>query len=167
MTGYPLPEYWIDTSVFIQAKNGPYGFDIVPGFWAFLDRMSDGGAVSSTTLVYDEMVRDSEDELAEWAKERKGPPMFAEPDETVQEAFADIAQHVVSQYEQNQAAQFLRKADAWLIAHAVAYRGKVATQEVRVNASSKKAKIPNVCDVLGVESVSMYRMMRELGASIG
>lgn len=162
-----MPDYWIDSSVYIQAKNGPYGFDIVPGFWAFLDDMSDAGAVSSTSLVYDELVLDSEDELAEWAKKRRGSPLFIEPDEHVQRAFAGIAQHVVESYEPNQAAQFLRKADAWLIAHAVAHGGKVTTQETRVGATSKKVKIPNVCDAFGIESVSMYLMMRELGAAIG
>ena len=162
-----MPKFWIDASVLIQAKNGPYGFDIVPGFWTFMDRMSAAEAMSSTTLVYDELVQDSEDELAEWAKERRGSPLFTEPDEDVQRALADIALHVVENYESNQAAQFLRKADAWLIAHAVAHGGKVATQETRVDTTSKKVKIPNVCDAFGIEAVNMYQMMRELGASIG
>ena len=132
-----------------------------------MDDMADVGAVSSTSLVYDELVLDSEDELSEWAKSRRGLPLFTEPDGDVQRAYADIAQHVVMSYESNQAAQFLRKADAWLIAHAVVNGGKVATQETKVGATSKKVKIPNVGEAFGIESVNMYQMMRELGASIG
>ena len=162
-----MPDYWIDASVFIQAKNGPYGFDIVPGFWAFLDGMSQSGAVASSSQVYDELIADSEDELSAWARERRGPPLFVEPDDRVQEALGGIADHVIGSYERNQAAQFLRGADPWLIAHVVAYGGSVATQETRVDASSKKVKIPNVCDVFGIESVNMFRMLRALGASIG
>lgn len=132
-----------------------------------MDEMSDAGAVSSTSLVYDELVLDSADELSEWAKDRRGLPLFTEPDEAVQRTYADIAQHVVISHDSNQAVQFLRKADAWLIAHAVVHGGKVTTQETRVDVTSKKVKIPNVGDVFGIESVNMYAMMRELGASIG
>ena len=165
-TGYLLPEYWLDANTFIQAKNGHYGFDIVPGFWEFLDQRSDEGVVSSSTLVYDELVSDFEDELADWVKERRGTNLFLEPDEAVQDALREIAQHVNENYEPNQAAEFLAGADPWLIAHARAQGGKVVTQEVRVGGNSKKVKIPNVCDAFGVESVNMYQMLRESGASL-
>ena len=162
-----MPDYWVDSNVFIEAKNGPYGFDIVPGFWDFLDEMSDVGTVASSSVVYGELVLDSEDELADWAKRRRGPPLFMDPDEDVQRAYRTIADHVLESYEGNQADIFLRKADPWLIAHAIASEGKVATQETRVDPRSKKIKIPNICDAFGIETVNMYQMMRELGASIG
>ena len=161
-----MPEYWIDTSVFIQAKNGPYAFDIAPGFWALLDRMNDEGRVASSTLVRDELLVGM-DELAEWARERGETAMFVEPDPDTQVAFQEVAQHVSDRYAPNQARQFLAVADPWLIAHAVADGGKVVTMEARVPANSQKVKIPNVCDAFGVETLNTYDMLRELGATIG
>ena len=180
-----MPEYWIDTDVFIQAKNGPYAFDVTPEFWALLDSMNEAGRVASSSLVYRELQR-VKDDLAEWARERRataedaqltlGPEwarerratsMFVEPDPDTQMAFQEVAQHVSERYDPNQAAMFLAAADPWLIAHAMASGGKVVTQETRAGENSKRVKIPNVCDAFGVESLNMDDMLRELGATIG
>ena len=48
---------------------------------------------------------------------------------------------------------------------AKAYGGKVVTLEARVGSSSKKARIPNVCDRFSIEVVNTYQMLRELGTS--
>ena len=165
-TGCPLPEYWIDTDAFIQAKNGPYAFDVAPEFWEFLDRMNDARRVASSTLVRDEILKGT-DELAEWARERGASAMFVEPDESTQMAFREVAQYVSQRYPPNQARKFLAVADPWLIAHAMASGGKVVTQETRADETSPRVKIPNVCDFFGVESLNMDDMLRELGVSIG
>ena len=70
-----MPEYWIDTNVFIQAKNGLYALDVAPEFWAFLDSMNEAGRVASSSLVRDELLVGM-DELAEWARERGETAMF-------------------------------------------------------------------------------------------
>ena len=159
-----MPEYWIDTNVFIEAKNGPYAFDVAPDFWAFWDRMNDKGLVAISSLVRDELL-DGTDALAEWARERRATSMFVEPDLDTQMAFQEVAQYVSERYEPNQASMFLAVADPWLIAHAIASGGKVVTQETRADETSPRVKIPNVCDFFGVESLSMDDMLRELGAS--
>ena len=182
-----MPEYWIDTNVFIQAKDGPYAFDIAPEFWALLDKMNDEGLMASSTLVRDELLRGT-DELADWARERRptsilvepdagtqmtlggvwarerrGTAMFVEPDEDTQMAFRRVSDYVVETYAENQARKFLDVADPWLIAHAMASGGKVVTQETRRN--TQRVKIPNVCDAFGVESMNIDGMLSELGAS--
>ena len=159
-------KYWIDSNVFIQAANGPYGFDIAPGFWVALDRMTASGQIASSLTVYDELLK-KDDKVAKWARERRTTALFVEPDEGVQTAFREVTQHVQSEYAANQAAMFLSGADPWLIAHAMASGGKVVTQEPRVGDDSTKVKIPNVCDFFGVESLNVYDMLRELGVSIG
>lgn len=161
-----MPEYWIDSDVFIQAKNGLYGFDVAPEFWADLDRMNSMGIVASSTVVRNELM-DGNDELAKWAKERGATAMFVEPDEDTQTVFQRVAQYVHDTYPEYHAAKFLDVADPWLIAHAMAGGGKVVTQETRAIANSTKAKIPDVCDFFGVETMDMYQMLRELGVSIG
>ena len=122
-----MAEYWLDASIFIQPKNGAYAFDIAPGFWAFIYQKVMENRLSSTVLVYEELVT-SDDELADWAKARRDLALFIEPDEAVQAAFRQIAGYVVENYAANQASEFLSGADAWIIAHAITHGGKVVTQ---------------------------------------
>ena len=79
--------------------------------------------------------------------------------------FRRVSEHVRKTYAQNQAREFLGRADPWLIAHAIAEGGKVVTLEVRVPVISQKVKIPNVCDAFGITTLNTYQMLRELGAS--
>ena len=91
--------------------------------------------------------------------------MLIQPDWSTQAEFKRVSEYVRETYAQNQMRQFLAKADPWLIAHAIASSGKVVTQETRADENSRRAKIPNVCDAFGVETLNTYQMLRELGAS--
>lgn len=162
-----MPEYWIDTNVLIEARNGPYGFDIAPGFWTALDELSSRGQVRMSSLVYDELVASVQDDLALWISERRRSELIVEPNAAVQAALREIADYVNGNYAVSRAAPFLRGADPWVIAHALATGGTVVTQEARVPANSTKVKIPNVCAVFRVGSINTYRMLRELGVSLG
>ena len=42
-----MSEFWLDSNLFIEAKNGPYAFDINPGFWLALERHSEAGRLVS------------------------------------------------------------------------------------------------------------------------
>ena len=84
--------YCLDANVFIQAKNGPYGMDIVPSFWEFLDDQADAKAICSSKVVYEELAS-GEDGLADWVKDRKDGGMFVAPDEKIQAVFGDIADY--------------------------------------------------------------------------
>ena len=132
-----MAEYWLDTNTFIHAKNGPYSFDIAPGFWSLLEQKASEGVIASTTLVYDELVNNFQDELSDWAKAQRASGLFVEPNELVQVTFQQIADYVTQSYEVNQAAEFLSGADPWVIAHAKAHGGRVVTQEVRVGSNSR------------------------------
>ncbi|ASC73377.1 hypothetical protein XM38_043420 [Halomicronema hongdechloris C2206] len=37
--------YLLDTNIFIQAKNDYYGFDLCPGFWAWLEQQNEANTV--------------------------------------------------------------------------------------------------------------------------
>jgi len=159
-----MPEFWLDTDSFITPKNGPYGFDIAPGFWSFLEQKANEGIIASSRLVYDELHDGAEDDLRAWADTRKDCGFFVEPDEQVQAACHRIADYVNANYPLHQAAEFLRGADPWVIAHANAHGGKVVTFEVAAP-NSQKPKIPDVGRAFGVEAVNLYEVLRELGAS--
>ena len=160
-----MPDYWLDSNVFIEGRKGPYSFDIAPRFWAVIDDMVAVGRVSSSTLVYDELI-DVQDELADWARERRTSGIFVEPDTVVQGVFQQIVDYVNNHYTNtNQVARFLGKADPWVIAQAATDASAVVTLEIEVPANSQKVKIPNVCNQFGVRHVNTYQMLRELGVS--
>ena len=155
--------YYLDANVFIEAKNGPYGMDIVPSFWKLLDDQSEAGVICSSTMVYEELATGN-DELADWAKQRKNTDLFRDPCEDVQRIFNQIATYVQGRYPEHQAQRFLSGADAWVVAHAEVEDAVVVTHEALVNEHSEKPKIPNICKRFGVEWVNAYQMLRELGA---
>lgn len=155
--------YWIDSNVLISAKDGPYRFSINPGFWAALDKHAKGGEIRVSKLVYNEIVQDGpKDELANWLKSRRANGFCVPPDKQVQHRFTAIAEHVQKNYAPHQAAVFLRVADPWVIAHALATSGVVVTFESN-QPGAKKVKIPNVCHSMNVPFVNLYDMLEALG----
>ena len=163
-----VPIHWIDSSVFIEAKNGPYRFNVVGMFWAFLDTQIAAGTIRCPKLVYDEIVGNeaAKDELAKWVKARRRSGLFVAPDRHVQTAMGTVADYVQANYESHHAADFLRGADPWLIAHALHSNGIVVTHESKRPANVKKGRvrIPQVSGVLGVRCINMYDMLEALGA---
>ena len=158
-----MARYCVDTNVFIEAKNGPYGFDIAPGFWDWVDSMVSTSSLYSPRAVYDELA-EGNDYLAEWIKKRKNSGMFADPDEETQIRFKNVANYVSSNYADPHVATFLSGADPWVISQALADNSVVVTKETAVNLNSKKVKIPNICHHFGVSCINTYTMLRESGA---
>ena len=160
-----LADYWIDSTVFIEGKKGPYGFDIAPRFWSLVDELIDAEQVASPVLVFDELM-DVQDDLSNWAKARKTSGFWVQPSVGVQTALRSVVAYVNANYPPNHVtSRFLDRADPWVIAHALAEGGAVVTLEARVPANSQKVKIPNVCDHFNVQSVTTYQMLRDLGVS--
>jgi hypothetical protein len=166
MTAVPI--HWIDSSVFIEAKNGPYRFNVVGVFWAFLDSQIAGGTIRCPKLVYDEIVTNetATDELAKWVKARRRSGLFVPPGRDVQTAMGTVADYVQANCESHHAADFLRGADPWLIAHALHTDGIVVTHESKRPTGVRKGRIriPQVGGALGVRCINMYDMLEALGA---
>ena len=161
-----MAEFWLDTNVFIQAKNGPYGFDILPAFWDWLDESAEDGTLCSSTIVYDELVN-GKDDLADWVKERKNSGLFVKPDSKSQKGVRRIADYVKQKYAKNEYDVFLAGADPWVIAQAKDDEATVVTHEVRVPKNSRKIKIPNVCAHFDIGYIHLYAMLRQLRVSFG
>ena len=138
--------YWMDADVFIQSKNGPYGFDIAPGFWRRIELGAADGILRSIKLVYDELARGN-DELVDWAKVMNTNGFFVSPDESVQLALRDVAAHVKANWEDPYVAEFFDGADPWIIAQAKADSGIVVTRESAKRPNARKVRIPDVTTV--------------------
>jgi hypothetical protein len=64
----------------------------------------------------------------------------------------------------HQVAEFLRGADGWVIAAALATEGVVVTMETERSHKSK-IKLPTVAKIFDVRCIDTYVMLRELGFS--
>ena len=160
------PIYWLDTNVFIQAKNGPYKFRVFGVFWAFLHEQVGAGTIRCPKMVYQEIVNNEEplDDLATWIKARRQSGLFVEANADVQKAMNVVADYVMEKYEQQHAGHFLSGADPWLIAHAIQSKGVVVTHESTKHPQAKAARIPDVCDALNVPCIDTYELLERLKA---
>jgi hypothetical protein len=138
--------------------------EFCPAYWDWLDRQFQIGQVMSIDNVYVELV-DSKDELCDWVKNHKDHFLPVSGDFT-QEKFAEIANFVVNLDNKSQAdiANFLSKADPWIIAKAATSGGVVVTHEALVPENSKKVKIPNICREFNVEFINTFQLLSILEA---
>ncbi len=157
--------YLLDANVFIQAKNQYYGFDIVPAFWDWLIAANGAGTVFSVEKVGDELLGYG-DELSDWAKARvKAGGFFLQPDNAVLNALKGLAQWAQGQtFTEAAINEFLQAADYYLVAHAYAHGHVAVSQEIFEPGMTKRIKIPNACNGMGVQWMNTYTMLRTEGA---
>jgi ribosomal protein L7Ae-like RNA K-turn-binding protein len=156
--------YLLDANTYIQAKNVYYQMSFCPAYWAWLDQQFEASTVASIQLVYDELV-DGDDELSEWVKERKAHFMPVSSD-AIQDKFVEVAQYAaeLDGKKPENVAEFLAKADPWLVATAAVSGATVVTHESLVPESSTKVKIPNICKEFGVPYISTFQLLKVLEA---
>ena len=160
-----MPDYWLDSDTLIR----PYReltFDWLPSLWTTLREKGVERVIASSAYVYEEL-KDGDDALAEWATECQGFGLWVPADESVQHAYSAIADYVVQHqtYSPEHKATFLGKADAWIIAHALACGGRVVTFEAPQPLSARP-KIPDVAGNFGVDCLTLHEMLREMGVRI-
>lgn len=138
--------------------------DFCPAFWDWLDKQCHSGQVMSIDNVYLELT-DSNDELSKWAKNHKSH-FVPVADKNTQDMFKEIANYVVSLKDKSPAdiANFLSKADPWIIAKASTTGAIIVTHEAIVPANSKKVKIPNICKKFGIDYINTFQLLNLLKA---
>lgn len=155
--------YLVDSDVFIQAKNMHYAFDVFPGFWDWLLDANVNGALASVAAVGVEL-RGGGDDLAQWARARDDA-FFIPPDDQAVASLRAVSEWAnnCGLYNQGAIADFLGKADYYLVAHAHAHVHTVVTHEVAAS-TSNKIKIPNACAGMHVDCITPFEMLRAAGA---
>ena len=158
--------YLLDANVFIEAKNRYYSFDICPGFWKWMDIQTLIGDVASIVTVCKELT-DGNDALAEWINNRKDDGLFLDiSDEATQGAFKRIASTVQNGTCTTAAkADFLSKADPWLIAKALAIGATIVTHEQPTPEARKRVLIPNVCADFNIPYMNTFDLLHKLSVS--
>lgn len=154
--------YLLDANIFIQAKNRHYAFDVVPGFWRWLERAHGIGIAGSVERVREELLV-GQDELADWARTHSS--FFQPIDDDTAACFRPLLEWASSApagYKSAALNEFSSDAaDFLLVAHALAHRHVVVTHEVPSPNSSRRVKIPDACKALGVEWESPFAMLRK------
>lgn len=157
-------KYLLDSNTYIQAKNVYYDMGFCPAYWRWLDLQYSQGELCSISSVYDELA-DYGDDLSAWVKERK-EQFISIADTETQEKYAEIVQFVYDLEGKKPAnvANFLNKADPWLIAKACTSGATIVTHERLVDDNCKDIKIPNICQSFEVEYISTFELLRILQA---
>lgn len=163
-----MKKFCLDSNIFIEAKNRFYGFDFVPAFWDFLEKEFSKGSIYSSQMIYKELDA-KDDDISQWIKNIDQKEVFIIPNESVQKEYGEIADFINNEvakrkYRAADVKNFLDKADAWVIAQAKVDGTIVATQETKIQAYSKKVKIPNICEQFKVQYVDCFEMLRNLNA---
>lgn len=155
-----VKKYCLDANVLIQAWQKYYNPDFCPDYWKLLNELGLKDIIFIPEMVYNEIVR-TEDDLSKWLKESKIP--IKRIDETV-------ANNLKYIYNSNPSHKFLvdntrnrSLADPWIIAHAITENAIVVTKEDKITVmNSKKIKIPNVCENMGINWINDFDLVKEL-----
>jgi len=152
--------FCIDTNVLIQAWQKYYSPDFCPDYWDILNKLGTQGKIFIPEVVFDE-INQTEDNLFEWLKKSNIPI------KTINEQVSKCLQDIYAKDElhkclvDNTKARSL--ADPWVIAHAINEQAIVVTKEEKVTAvNSRRIKIPNVCDNMGVACINDFELIRRL-----
>ena len=137
--------------------------DICPAYWEWLDQQFELGELGSIDFIGREL-KDGNDELAEWAKDRPNH-FIANDDAATQQQFMQIVNSVMAgDYNAGNRDNFLAKADPWIIAKAKSIGATVVSHESLLIPETKKVKVPNICKEFEVPCISTFQLLRELQA---
>ena len=152
--------YCLDTNVLIESWQKYYSPKFCPDYWEILNELGAKEKIFIPEMVYEEITR-TEDNLSQWLKASKIP--IHKIDQDVTECLQNI-------YLKDPLHKFLvdntkarSLADPWVIAHAMKEKSTVVTKEEKVTAlSSRRIKIPNVCDNMGIRWINDFQLIEEL-----
>ena len=127
-------------------------------FWEWLIVQNEAGKVASIEKVCDELQAGG-DALSKWV-DQHGRWLFLPRDDAVEAVLGQISIWVNGQnYKRGAINEFLKAADYWLIAHALAHDFTIVTHEVS-SKSIRRIEIPDAWKGLGIGNVSPYEMLR-------
>ncbi len=144
-----------------------YSPDLCPDYWDILNRLGKQGRIFIPEEVRNEIVvadnpDKTEDDLSKWLKRSSIP--IHKPTENVIACWQKILQAnpIHRLLVDNIKGRSL--ADPWLIAHAMDKNATVVTKEnIESAMNSKRIKIPNVCQNMGVRCIDDFVFIKEIG----
>ena len=162
--------FLIDSNSFITPYRQYYSFDFARSFWDQLEQNIDSGKIAILDIVLDEILK-GKDELKDWVAGLKPEHFIDHRDAQILAYYGEIMQYLQTSpyYKETALAEWAKAtvADPWLIAVAKVHNCTIVTFEgPNSNPNEKQpwkmAKIPNVADEFGVQTVNLFSMMRTL-----
>ena len=164
--------YLLDANILITANDTYYPLARVPEFWDWLVNCGIQGRVKVPREIYEEITKGKdrkghEDPLKIWIKDNKNALLFDE------EADVMLVKQVLSTSyapDLNDVEIERIGADPFLISYALIdpTQRRVITAEVsRPSAQRANRKVPNVCQTLGVKSLTIFDLIEELDFTTG
>jgi len=160
--------YLLDSNFFIQAHRQTYPLDVATSFWRKIQQLAAEGKIISIDKVKAELHK-NKDALTDWCGANLPAPFFCESGPVMAE-YAKVIQAATSRrppYNQRALDTFFDadEADAWLIAHAVNKNIPIVTHEVSQPARVANVKIPDICQMLNIQTFTTIEMFRQIGES--
>jgi rRNA-processing protein FCF1 len=153
--------YCLDANVLIQAWQKYYSPKICPDYWEILNELGKQFKVFIPEEVKDEIVK-TEDDLSKWLKSSSIP--IQKTNEKVIECWQKILQTDPLHKLLVDNIKGRSLADPWVISHAMEKNATVVTKEIKETAlNTKRIKIPNVCENMGVRWINDFEFILELG----
>ena len=153
--------YCLDANVLIQAWQKYYSPTFCPDYWTILNDLGKQKKIFLPESVYEEIAR-TEDDLSKWLKRSSIP--IHKPSESVIDCWKKILQADPSHKLLVDNIKGRSLADPWLIAHAMDKSATVVTKEnIESAMNSKRIKIPNVCQNMGVRCIDDFAFIKEIG----
>lgn len=151
--------YLVDANVLINAKNTYYPFELVPGFWSWVEQQARDGQLFSIIQVRAELTR-GDDQLARWVRILptgfwlKGTPASAV-------ALGELATWAQSGHYSSTAVQtFFQSADYHLAAQAKATSYTAVTNETPEPRRKSEIKLPDACVAISAQVVNPFTWMQ-------
>lgn len=154
----PKPRFCIDTSAWLDGRLRYYPPDVFPSLWAVIEQCLSNNLLCSPDEVYREMEK-KDDEVYAWIKDRK-KKLLIPLDDDIQTIVIELLQKYPRLVDDSKNRS---TADPFVIATAICRKCVVVTGERRTN-KIEKPRIPDVCDRVGVKTITFLEMVRALGA---
>ena len=154
------PRYCLDSGVFIESWHRYYAQDVFPTLWCRLAEGLENGTLVSSDVVLEELRR-KDDEILMWCNTYV--ESFLEATESIQLRQKQIIAEFPNMVSQGSGIGSSR-ADPWVIATGAEIGCCIVSFE-RLPASSKKPKIPYVCQELQIRHKTLLEVMQAEGWS--
>jgi hypothetical protein len=152
--------YLFDADTLILANRHDFPLETNPGkFWNFVEEMGRRGQARIPESVYDELERGG-DNLFAWVNERKDVFLIHKVEalpsiSQVLEAYGDLSDLALE--------TISRRADPFLVAHALTANAIIVTNETLSNATNPINKqIPDICQHVGASYIRYPRFLWDM-----
>ena len=155
--------YCLDSNILIQPWQKYYSPKYCPSYWTTLNELGKKGRIFVPREVYDE-INKTDDDLLVWLKSSN--ISIHETSLVVIDCLKNIYATDENHKRLVDSIKGRSLADPWVIAHAMASKATVVTKEGFVSdPSTKRIRIPNVCENMNIRWINDFQMVEELGIS--